>query len=377
MDATIELIQKNLIVYSTKHEGLIGQIASEFGQYINAKLINVNDFACKEIDLADYEVVGVGLDIHKGRVSSEMMQVIETLDFNHKKVFAFSTCEAIGSAHAEIMVQTLVEKQADVIGRFLFEEHFDLEKIMDWDAWDEMNALYFKVYPKDEMMQIATIRVGDKEICIRQTQLREHRIHSELKVVFKRPQVPVRFDINEPWVFKWRKKNRRFEIGYPLSLKFNDESYERIDIVDPKTGDSHWIQINRVYLTDVWSQMEARFKAANMSEWMNRIEKAQFAVVEYETDADFTVQIFTKMYLDAVEETPKSRNGAVGVIMGADKPLDQTGNKLKAALIQTPLVSDTTEVEIEIYYGYMSEPEKELRYNVVCSTATQDGIWFS
>lgn len=176
-------------------------------------------------------------------------------------------------------------------------------------------------------------------------------------------------DLNGPLVFNMRQVPRSFPIRKPVKLIVGDE-VDRIHILDPETGKPHWIQINSVYLMDIWTEMQENYKKAeqmehgrsedfelskkNMEVHLREIclPEDRLPVINYETDTDFSIQVYAKSYLD---DEHKSRSGAIGFIIGADKPTGKAGNKLKATLVQTPVNIDTKEVEVEIYCGTFLE----------------------
>jgi hypothetical protein len=197
------------------------------------------------------------------------------------------------------------------------------------------------------------------------------------KLTLDMQEVAPQIDPNAPIVFKMRQIPRRFSIEYPIRLHIDEDYPERIHITDSSTGEVHWIQINSVYLMDFWAEMQENYDqmermnhitAEELKTAKARIEESmeqicphgqRLPVINYETDTDFSIQVYSKAYLDGPH---KSSNGAIGFIIGADKPLGKSGNKMKASLIQTPVAIDIIEIDAEIYCGSALEKSDDIRF---------------
>ena len=154
------------------------------------------------------------------------------------------------------------------------------------------------------------------------------------------------------------------QVEKTITLTVGGRYPDRIMFQNADTGEEHWMRIHRVYLMDVWEEMEKlladpRFLEQGTSEEIARarreLEKAlpeicprgmYFPVVEYECEDDMSVQFHTKSFLDA---KPANRSSAIGFIFRPEQPDGLSGLKRKAAVIQEPVPADTTAIEAEIF----------------------------
>lgn len=175
-------------------------------------------------------------------------------------------------------------------------------------------------------------------------------------------------DVTQPIVLSMRAEHRRYLIEQPISLPIGDAYPEKYTWLDPETGESQWIQINRVYLCDMWAEMakiydnpklKEAFTEKELQKQKKRFEKdmqglcprgSYFPVVEYECDEERSFEFYSKAWLDA--EPYHSGNGSIGFILKSDQPTGKLGLKLKCALIQEPFSADTKEIAAELFSYY-------------------------
>jgi len=136
---------------------------------------------------------------------------------------------------------------------------------------------------------------------------------------------------------------------YPDKLRFRDAA----------GGEERWAQINRVYLSDMWADMEKTFVDPKLQEqiaqaklefeerFLETCPKGMcFPIIEYECEEGIFLQFYFKAYLEA---TPISRNSVMGFIVRPDQPTGILGLKLKAAIIQEPVPANTVSIETELF----------------------------
>ncbi|WP_313341026.1 hypothetical protein [Sedimentibacter sp.] len=154
-----------------------------------------------------------------------------------------------------------------------------------------------------------------------------------------------------------------YVVELPVNLAVNGE-YPVIWFKNKETGEENWAQINRVYLMDMWNEMGKTFSEPKLLEQMTKdqIDKAKrdfeekfidicprgmcYPVVEYECEEYFSLQFYTKNYLESI---PVHKNGSMGFTMSTEKPTGILGMKLKAAIIQEPVSADTVRIEAELF----------------------------
>lgn len=150
----------------------------------------------------------------------------------------------------------------------------------------------------------------------------------------------------------------------PITLLVGGEYTDKLWFKNKDTSKEYWAQINRVYLMDMWDEMEKTFSNPKLLEHMTKeeIPKAKkdfeekflqicpkgmyYPVVEYESEEDISLQFYTKQYLDSL---PANNNGGIGFIIRPEKSTGILGEKLKVAIIQEPVPANTTTIEAELF----------------------------
>lgn len=159
-------------------------------------------------------------------------------------------------------------------------------------------------------------------------------------------------------------ENKSFPVEQPITLIVGNHSLNKIKFQNGVTGQEHWAHINRVYLMDVWAEMEkdlakqeshvplnpkrlTSMKAALEKSLLKTCPKGMcYPVIEYECEEYLTLQFFTKAYLDAVPEDDGSNS--VNISIHPDLPAGKSGSKLKAAMIEEPFPKDTVRIDAEL-----------------------------
>jgi len=154
------------------------------------------------------------------------------------------------------------------------------------------------------------------------------------------------------------------QVEKPITLVVGEQYPDKLLFRDAATGSEHWAQINRVYLSDMWAEMDEVFSNPKFQEQMTSEEINQarldfekkfseicpkgmcFPIIEYECEEDISLLFYSKSYLDA---KPLHRSGTMGFIVRPDQPTGILGLKLKAAVIQEPVPPNTTSIEAELF----------------------------
>lgn len=150
----------------------------------------------------------------------------------------------------------------------------------------------------------------------------------------------------------------------PITLLVGGKYPEKVVFQDATAGTEHWVQINRVFLMDIWEEMNKTFNNHKLQEKMTpeeivraRLEFEKkfseicprgmyFPVIEYECEEDIYLQFYSKSYLDA---KPLHKSSGIGFIVRPDQPTGILGLRLKAAVIHEPVPADTDSIEAELF----------------------------
>lgn len=153
-------------------------------------------------------------------------------------------------------------------------------------------------------------------------------------------------------------------VEQPVTLTVNGQYPEKLWFRNEKTGEEHWAQINNVYLSDMWADMEKTFSDPKVLEQITKeqIDESKkefeekfseicpkgmcYPIVEYECEECISLQFYTKKYLESM---PVNKNSCMGFIVGAVKLTGILGMKLKAAIIQEPVTVNTASIEAELF----------------------------
>lgn len=154
------------------------------------------------------------------------------------------------------------------------------------------------------------------------------------------------------------------QVEKPITLDIAGDYTDKIMFQDETTGAQYWVQINRVYLADMWEEIDNSFTNPKVIEQMTPEELNQtrtelekkfmeicprgmyYPVIEYECNEDISLQFYSKSYLDA---KPLSRSSGIGFTVRPDQPTGSLGLKLKVDIIQEPVLPNTKSIEIELF----------------------------
>lgn len=155
-----------------------------------------------------------------------------------------------------------------------------------------------------------------------------------------------------------------YMVEQPITLAVDGEYRDKLWFRDLSDGKEYWFMINRMYLLDMWAEIEKNFNHPKIQEQMTleQIARAKadfeekfskicprgmlFPVVEYECEEGISLQFYTKSYLEA---KPANKNCAIGFIVRPEQSTGILGLKLKSAIIQEPVPPDTVSIEAELF----------------------------
>lgn len=138
-----------------------------------------------------------------------------------------------------------------------------------------------------------------------------------------------------------------------------------------KDGTQAECYINKICLSDVWADFEHRFedeeyqkkvlKHISVTEFQKMkvdCEEALLAecprgrcyiLVEYECSADVALNFYAASYLDSKPQVHSGKASSLLIMHRPDKEVGLHGLKLRGCIIQTPVSTDTTELEAELF----------------------------
>lgn len=183
------------------------------------------------------------------------------------------------------------------------------------------------------------------------------------------------FDNDPQLHFTMRKDTTSYLVEQPVILTVNKEYPEKLWFKHKETGEEHWAQINKVYLLDMWADMERTFSDPILLKRMTKeqIVKAKkdfeesfleicpkgmyYPIVEYECEECISLQFYTKKYL---ESKPVHNNRGIGFIVRPDKSTGILGMTLKAAIIQEPVTKNTVNIEAELFQYHKTKTPDDI-----------------
>ncbi|SDH65284.1 hypothetical protein [Desulfosporosinus hippei] len=183
------------------------------------------------------------------------------------------------------------------------------------------------------------------------------------------------FDTEVPIRFSMRRDSTRHLVEKPMTLTVGSEYPDKLYFTDKVSGEQHWVQINSVNLCDMWVEMSKTFDNPRLKEQVSPEELARskvefeerfsgicpkgmcYPVIEYECEEDISLQFYSKGWLDA---EPIHKNSALSFLMKSDEPIGKLGLKLKAAMIQEPMMANTVNIEAELFHYSQTGKAKDI-----------------
>lgn len=165
-------------------------------------------------------------------------------------------------------------------------------------------------------------------------------------------------------------------IEKPVTLEVGKDYTEKIyfDV----EGKKHWIFINSVQPYNILEKMVEQFQDPRYlehytQEALNEIvqditknikescpEGKCFILVEYESNNDESIRLFSKDWLDRI---PSRSNHCTAFFVrpDSDKPLGKLGRSLKVELIAEPFEQDIKSIEAEIFSSFKRVPHPDIK----------------
>jgi len=177
------------------------------------------------------------------------------------------------------------------------------------------------------------------------------------------------FDPDSEMRFIMRPHSVVHQVEKPITLTVGADYPDKITFQDAATGAEHWVQINRVYLSDFWGEMEKTFTDPKLQAQMTPEEIAQarsdfekrfmavcprgmyLPVIEYECDDNIFLQFYSRSFLDA---KPVATGSSMAFMVQPSNPTGILGLKLRAAVIQEPVPVNTKAIEAELFQAVYS-----------------------
>lgn len=151
----------------------------------------------------------------------------------------------------------------------------------------------------------------------------------------------------------------------PMTLAIGEDFPDKIYFEATDSHEKQWAQIHRVSLTDIYETLETNLNDPKMLEHaspeqltnMKREMERNFQsicprgmhlpVIEYECEADITLQFY---HLDYLEAKPSSGGvSAFGFIMGSDQQVGKWGYPIKVCVIQHAVPKETESIDVELF----------------------------
>lgn len=191
----------------------------------------------------------------------------------------------------------------------------------------------------------------------------DHLFITSLELEGEYQAIPV-FGPNPLLRFSLGTESISYLVEQPLTLYIGYDYPDKLWFRNAESGEKHWVQINRVYLSDMWAEMAKTFADPKIRESMTPEQIAQakadfeerfseicprgmyFPIVEYECEEGIFLEFCSKAYLDAA---PVRRSSAIGFIASPEQATGILGLKLKAAVIMEPVPAKTASIEAELF----------------------------
>lgn len=172
------------------------------------------------------------------------------------------------------------------------------------------------------------------------------------------------FDENPKLRFIQQLDSITYLVEQPITLVVDGKYQDKLRFKDAVSGEEHWALINRVYLSDMWAEMEKVFDNPKIREQMTPEQIAQaksdfeerfleicpkgmcLPIIEYECEEGISLQFYSKAYLDT---PPIHRSSSMGFIVRPDRHTGILGLTLKANVIQEPFSPNTLSIEAELF----------------------------
>jgi flavodoxin len=134
---------KTIMIYTSTHHGNTEQIARASGEVLKADLHSLERENISSINLEGYDLIGLGAGVRGQKPDPKIMRAVDKLDLKDRKVFLFSTSAGNSVDEIRMLKDTVLQKQAHLMGEFMCAGFFDWYNKGHPDATDLENARKF------------------------------------------------------------------------------------------------------------------------------------------------------------------------------------------------------------------------------------------
>lgn len=107
---------KTLIIYTSYHHSNTEKIALAMAKVLGADTMKSEDFEKEKIN--KYDTIGIGSGIYGGKIKKDLAEIIDSVNWENKNVFVFSTSGMGKIKYNDSMTRLLEKKKAKIIGSF-------------------------------------------------------------------------------------------------------------------------------------------------------------------------------------------------------------------------------------------------------------------
>jgi flavodoxin len=116
---------KTIIIYTSTHHGNTEKVAKAIGEVLKADLHSLEKEKGSPINLAGYDLIGLGTGVHGHKPYPKMMQVVDILALKDRKVFLFATSAGNDVEEIQLLKEKVLRKGARLAGEFMTAGFFD------------------------------------------------------------------------------------------------------------------------------------------------------------------------------------------------------------------------------------------------------------
>lgn len=144
---------KAIIIYVSTYQGNTLKVAQNMAKELSASLVTTLE--AENIDLSDYDLIGLGSGINFAQHHRELISFVESHEFKNRNVFIFSTrCRPFLGKYHRALKRILSDKGGNLIGEFSC-KGFDRT-----GPWVAING-YNKARPNENDLFKAKLFVGE------------------------------------------------------------------------------------------------------------------------------------------------------------------------------------------------------------------------
>ena len=107
---------KTLIIYTSYYHSNTEKIALAMAKVLGADTMKSEDFKKEKIN--KYDTIGIGSGIYGGKIKKDLAEIIDSVNWENKNVFVFSTSGMGKIKYNDSMSSLLEKKKAKIIGSF-------------------------------------------------------------------------------------------------------------------------------------------------------------------------------------------------------------------------------------------------------------------